>query len=181
MKPSRSQSLLILKLILSCLIALALALPFISPGYGSGFLREMQMLGLGGSLVLICSFLIAVLFYCRDLQRILDAIKVENRKATPKSVWLMFVIPYNFIEDFFIMHNIAKSLKNETDDQPELGFNKAYGLRSGIGWCTAQIASLAPGALGQIAGLVALILWIFHWHFIKKCLRLLKQQQKSDG
>lgn len=165
-----------IKLILSLFVAAALALPFFAPSYGSGFMREMQMLGVVGSLAVVAVFLALVFFYCRDLQSVLERVKPEHRNAKPKSVWLMFLLPYNFIEDFFIMYNIAMSLAREASQNPALGFNKSYGLRSGIGWCSAQIASLLPGVVGQTAGLVALILWIAHWMFVRKALRLLPTQ-----
>ncbi len=168
--------LFIIKAVLSIFVGAALALPILMPEYGSGFMREMQILGLTGSLIVIAVFLALVSFYCRDLQRVLDKIQPQNRNAKPNSVWLMFLLPYNFIEDFFIMYNIAVSIKREAAQNSSLQFSKRYGLFSGIGWCSAQIISLLPGVIGQTAGLVALILWVAHWVFVRKALRLLRSQ-----
>lgn len=56
-----------------------------------------------GSLVLAGIFLTLIFFYCRDLERSLSLVRPSARTAKPKSVWLMFLIPYNFVEDFFIV------------------------------------------------------------------------------
>ena len=165
--------LLSLKLFLTLLISIALLLPFIDPSMGSGFLREMQTLGPIGSIIVLAVFLVFVFFYCKDLQKTLELITPQNQLAKPKSVWLMFLIPYNFIEDFFIVYNIAASLKNEAKTNTSLANSKDFGLYTGIGWCVAQIVSLAPGELGQLASLLAIILWIVHWRFIRSTIAIL--------
>jgi hypothetical protein len=75
----------------------------------------------------------------------------------------MFLIPYNFFEDFFIMVNIANSLRQEANSRPKLKGFGDFGMASGLGWATAQVISLIPNTIGQIAGVVALILWVGHW------------------
>ena len=79
----------------------------------------------------------------------------------------MFLIPYNFVEDFFIVANIADSLKQQAVDSRWLRRYQPYGKYTGLGWCSAQILALAPGYIGQIATLCAIVLWIMHWYFIR--------------
>jgi len=76
-----------------------------------GFLAELALLGPWGSAALVAAFLLAVALYARDLQRVLEAVPEPFRAARPKSVWLMFLLPYNFFEDFWIIGNVAASLK----------------------------------------------------------------------
>ena len=166
--------LLLLKLALTLLVSIALALPFFYPSVASGFLTEMKMLGVAGSLFVIALFLLLVFFYCKDLQKILELIKPENRRTKPKSVWLMFLIPYNFIEDFFIIYHVSASLEREAKDNASLGDLTSNGSKSGIGWCAAQILSLLPGVLGQIAGVLAIVLWVVHWRFIRVTIQSLE-------
>lgn len=160
--------LLVLKIVLTLLVVVAFALPFFYPSLGSGFLEELEILGVGGAIFVLGIFLVFVFFYCKDLQKTLELIEPEHRAASPKSVWFMFLIPYNFIEDFFIVKNIAVSIRNEAKNNLAINDLKYFGLYSGIGWCTAQIFSLAPGYLGKTASLIAIVLWIIHWKFIRK-------------
>lgn len=171
---------LIVKLVLTLLVAAAFSVSFFYPSLNSGFLEELEILGMGGAIGVLSAFLLFVYFYCKDLQKTLELISPHNRVSTPRSVWLMFLIPYNFIEDFFIIINISKSIKLESKSNILLSQLKYFGLYSGIGWCTAQIISLAPGYTGKTAGLVAIILWVIHWHFIRNVISSLKAAKKSN-
>jgi len=111
-------------------------------------------------------FLLAVAAYARDLQRVLEVIPAPLRTASPRSVWLMFLIPYNFVEDFWIIGHVSASLKAHavTQGYPAGGF----GLAPGLGWCALQIVSLVPHEVGSLAGLLAVPLWLWHWAFVRK-------------
>ncbi len=87
----------------------------------------------------------------------------------------MFLIPYNFLEDFFIVSNVARSLRQEASTNPRLQGIRGFGIWSGNGWCTAQLLSLLPGVMGEAAGLAGGVLWAKHWHFIAKVNRLLSR------
>ena len=165
----------LIKIALTLIVAYALAYPFFTPGVQIGMLGELKMVGplAGGGIAI--AFLLMVFFYCRDLQRTLTLVRPSCRTATPKSVWLMFLLPYNFVEDFFIMANIASSLRQEALHRPALQRFKHFGLISGLGWCIAQIISLIPHEIGSIAGLLALPLWLYHWRFIRQINPLLSQ------
>lgn len=112
-------------------------------------------------------------FYCRTLQRCLTLIKPENRKAKPSSVWFMFAIPLNFVEDFFIVINIANSIEEEKKTNIALKNVSDFGMISGIGWSISQILSFVPNFVGQTAGLLGIILVIYHWIQIAKINKLL--------
>lgn len=90
-------ALLLLKLLLTLcvcgLIGWGLARP------DQGFLAELSLLGPRGTTALVAGFLLAVAAYARDLQRVLQAIPEAHRTTRPGSVWLMFLLPYNFVED----------------------------------------------------------------------------------
>lgn len=170
---NRNFLLTLLKIVLTLPVAYALVYPFLHSSQSVGILQELETLGVYGSIALGSVFLIFVFFYCRDLSRTLSLVSPNARVAQARSVWLMFLIPYNFIEDFFIIANVAASLRNEAAQNPALQSLTHFGLASGIGWCTAQIVSLWPSEIGSFASLIAIVLWIVHWRFIRQVNRLL--------
>jgi len=97
---------LIRKLVLTCLVAGALAYPFIS-GAESGILHDINLLGPFWFVTITLIFFVTVAFYCRSLQRCIGLSPEIDRATHPKSVWWMFCIPFNFVEDFFIIKNVS--------------------------------------------------------------------------
>ena len=171
----------IVKAILSIPIAFGLAYPLIYPSKDGGVLREMEMLGTIGAIVVIAVFLALVYAYASDLRTTLKLVDRGSRVAEPNSVWLMFVLPYNFIEDFFIISNVAKSLEAESRINPALSGLRSFGRISGIGWCVAQVVSLIPDTIGSIAGAVAAVLWIWHWVFVRRANKMLAGSRVSGA
>jgi hypothetical protein len=163
---------LLLKLALSIPIGIALLYQLLQPEASGGVLVELKVFG-AAAFAVVLVFLLLVAFYARDLARTLRMVSHESRVVKPASVWLMFLLPYNFIEDFFIVANVAKSLKLEAEDNPALSRFKSFGLASGITWCSAQIVSLVPNDIGSAAGCVAVIAWVWHWVFIRQANRAL--------
>lgn len=160
-------SLTLLKVTLTIPVGIGLAYPLLNPAAPGGILSELRIFGVAGAAALIAAFLLLVLFYALDLARSLTLVSPASRKATPHSVWFMFLLPYNFVEDFFIVFNVARSLKAEAAINPALAHFKSFGMISGLGWCAAQVVSLVPNYLGSAAGLVAIGFWIWHWVFIR--------------
>lgn len=165
---NRNIALTLVKIVLTLPVTYALAYPFLNPSEATGVFKEVEMLGLLGSVVVAAAFLSLVFLYCRDLYRSLSLVRPSARAASPRSVWLMFLIPYNFVEDFFIIANVASSLRREAQHNVALQSFKRFGTVSGLGWCAAQIVSLLPNVIGSIAGALAMLLWIVHWRFIRR-------------
>ncbi|PSB56589.1 hypothetical protein [Chamaesiphon polymorphus] len=157
----------LVKIVLTIPVAYALTYPFLHPTVAGGVLKEVTMLG-GGGITIAIGFLILVFLYCRDLQLSLSLVSPAARQAEPNSVWLMFLFPYNFVEDFFIIANVAGSLRIEAERNSKLQSFKSFGLVTGLGWCTAQIVSLLPNTVGSVAGMLALPVWIVHWNLIRR-------------
>ncbi|MFD2176083.1 hypothetical protein [Veronia pacifica] len=169
--------LILIKILLSIPVAYGLVYPFVGDGLSGGIMDELSLFGTTGSIIIACSFLLLVYFYCRDLYRVMLSVSPNSRDVKASSVWLMFLIPYNFIEDFFIMKNVADALDKERVKRPSLTALKTNGLWLGYGWCAAQIVSLLPFAIGSIAGLVAIILWLLHWRVIRSALHLMRDDK----
>ncbi len=170
-----------IKICLSGIVLLIAILPYINSLDKSGSLEMISSAGAVGITLLIIIFFVAVGYYCFALQTCLALISDHNKKATPKSVWYMFLLPYNFIEDFFIIINISNSIEAEAKQNSELSAIKDYGLITGMGWCIAQLLSLAPNIAGQIGGALGLFLWILHWRFILKVNNILEEKSIHKG
>lgn len=164
----------LIRLALTALIVSWAVFPYLNDSADESILGEIAKIGVAPSILIIVGLFIMVAFYCRTLQKCLTLIQPENRKATPTSVWYMFAIPFNFVEDFFIVINIANSIEEEKKKNRRLKEVSDFGMVSGIGWSLAQILSFIPNIVGQIAGLLGMILVIYHWLLIVKINRLLR-------
>jgi hypothetical protein len=159
---------IIIRLVLTALLVTWAVFPYIDNSSNESVLGEIFKVGIAPSIIIIAAFFIMVAFYCLTLQKCLTLIKPINRKAKPKSVWYMFAIPFNFVEDFFIVINIANSIEEERKHNIKLKDISDFGMVSGIGWSIAQVLSFIPNIVGQIAGLLGMILVIYHWVQIAK-------------
>ena len=177
---NRNIVLTLVKIALTIPVTYALVYPFLNPSEVGGVFKEIETLGVLGSIVLATVFLAMVFLYCRDLYRSLLLVRPSARKASPRSVWLMFLIPYNFVEDFFIIANVANSLRQEALHNEALHPFKSFGMVSGLGWCAMQIVSLLPNQIGSIAGVLALPIWIIHWRFIRRINAILTETQRKN-
>lgn len=162
------------KVLLSIPIGIGLLYPLLNPQAAGGILAELKIFGQGGAIVAFAVFFLLVVLYARSLKITLQRVAPAARKARPDSVWYMLLLPYNFIEDFFIIANIARSIQAEAAINPALRPLRSFGMASGMLWCCAQIVSLIPTALGSIAGVIAIAGWLWHWVFICRVNRLLK-------
>lgn len=101
------------RLLLTVPVVVLLTQPLWAPEWGAGILAEVGGLTPMGAAAIVLFFFGLVALYCVSLQRLLLAIPPTGRAISPSSIWLMFAIPYNFVEDFFIVGALAKSLRND--------------------------------------------------------------------
>ena len=146
--------------VLTVPVVALLTQPLWAPGWGAGILGELALLGGPGVALAVAVFFVLVAFYCRSLQRLLALVHPEARRRSPRSVWFMFALPFNFVEDFFIVADLAASLRQDGRTAPK---TCRLWLVLGEAWCVLQIASLLPGEAGIVSGTVALLLWVWHW------------------
>ncbi|MBX3143308.1 MAG: hypothetical protein KF813_06115 [Trueperaceae bacterium] len=145
---------------LTIAVVALLTQPLWAPQWGVGILGEVAALGTIGSILAVAVFFGLVAVYCQSLMRLLERVRPEARARTPRSVWLMFAIPFNFIEDFFIVSDIRSSLMRDA----RFGHSDvAIWYALGLGWCSLQLVSLVPGVVGFASGAVALLAWAAHW------------------
>ena len=166
----------LLKLLASFAVAVAMLYPLFSPQGRAGILASLAALGMGWTIVIVVAFLVGIFLYCRALVTCLERVSPAAQAMPPLAVWLMFVPFYNIVEDFFIIRGLTRSLEAESRLTERLAGVRRFGAVSGYGWCVAQVIALAPATLGEVAGLVALVLWLAHWRFITGVSRRLGHQ-----
>ncbi|WP_433790182.1 hypothetical protein [Actinoplanes sp. CA-252034] len=137
-------------------VTILLTYPIWAPQWGAGLLGEIAGQPPWASAAIVAGFLGLVALFCRTLQRTLTLTRTGTR---PASVWWMFAIPHNFVEDFYIVRAVAGSLA--AAGTPPARVRRWAAL--GYGWCALQIVSLLPGAAGLAGGAMALPLWGAHW------------------
>ena len=141
-------------------VTVLLSYPVWAAHWGGGILGEVVGLPPAAAVGGIVAFFGLVALYCRTLWRTLTLVHPDARTAPAASVWWMFAIPYNFTEDFFIVHTVATSLAADARvPARELGRWSTFGYS----WCALQILSLFPGAVGYVGGAIAIPLWGAHW------------------
>jgi hypothetical protein len=136
------------------LVVVALSYPLWAPQWGAGLLGEIFVVPFPGNLLIVVGFLALVALYCRTLQ-------VTMRRAGSSrsgSVWWMFAVPANFVEDFYIVRRIGSVLRGRIAPRIHSSW-----LLLGHGWCAFQLVSLLPGAVGLTGGTVAVVAWLAHW------------------
>ncbi|MUM19231.1 hypothetical protein FZI91_07985 [Mycobacterium sp. CBMA271] len=141
------------------LVALLLQ-PVWAPRWGSGILGEVSATGSAAAVITVVVFFGLVALYCRTLQQILVCVPEQDRIRSPRSVWLMFAIPFNFVEDFFIVNDVAASLVGSAAVRTR---SVSIWRATGLAWCSLQIVSLLPGAVGLAGGAAAILVWLGNW------------------
>ncbi|MCA6364161.1 MAG: hypothetical protein IM638_14080 [Bacteroidetes bacterium] len=172
----------LIRLALTALLMAWAVWPYFESTTSQSALGGVLAIDIGWTVFIVTAFFGMVACYCLTLQKCLSRIKPENRKAGPASVWYMFALPFNFVEDFFIVIHLAHSLEEEKKSNAALRNVNDFGLVSGIGWCVAQLLSFIPNVVGQVAGLAGMVLVVYHWMSIVKINKLLRENltpQKS--
>ncbi|MBB4854141.1 hypothetical protein HNP40_001521 [Mycobacteroides chelonae] len=134
--------------------------PLWAPQWGSGILGEVSTTGPVAALAAAAVFFALVALYCRTLQQILICLPEWGRVRSPRSVWWMFALPFNFVEDFFIVNDIAGSLAVTSVIS---GTGRSTWRTTGLTWCALQIMSLLPGPVGLVGGVLAIPVWLGNW------------------
>lgn len=151
-------------------VVLLLLLPLLVPDLDAGVLGEVAAFPAPVAVAVVVVFFGLVALYCRALGRVLAAVGPAVRTATPASVWWMFAIPYNFVEDFFIVRAVGASMA--ADGRLPAGSVRRWSAL-GLAWCSLQILSLLPGDVGRLSGAGALVVWAGHWAATVRAQRLL--------
>jgi len=80
---------------------------------------------------------------------------------SPGLVWLLLIPLFGLGWHFYIVINVAKSLKKELETR-EVKIKSMPGLGIGIAMCILSILSIIPN-VGPFLGIASIICWIVYW------------------
>jgi len=114
------------------------------------------------SLIILVGIIVAHVFYLLQLQKLINAMALHNRKIESSQVWLVLIPAFGFVWQFIMVNRIADSLKLELDERKIPHSEERPGFALGIAYCSLTCAGIIPqmGALVVIGGLVC---WIIYW------------------
>jgi uncharacterized membrane protein YjgN (DUF898 family) len=116
-------------------------------------------------LVFVIAFgitLIPIIFYLVTLQTTFNEVKPENRKMQPELVWLAIIPIFRLIWQFFIVNNLADSLKAEFAQRNINVGEERPGSSIGMAYCILNCCAVIP-FLGFLAALAGFVCWIIYW------------------
>jgi len=107
--------------------------------------------------------LVPAIFFLITLQRALVRCAPESREMSPGAVWLSLIPLFNFVWQFIVVVNVARSLHNEFVRRNLPVSEPNPGLALGLATLTLGLVSLVPviGVFASVAGLVCgIIYWV---------------------
>lgn len=129
--------------------------------------------------IIFFAFLLALvpfIFFFISQQRLLQAIRPENRLLPPANVWLQLIPLFGAVYQFIVIRKIADSITNElTDTDPDsilsekeiIPPNPTY--RNGVIYCICFCFSILPIPFIKTAiAFVGLGFWIAYWTEISR-------------
>jgi hypothetical protein len=105
--------------------------------------------------------LVVMILYLLTLQKALSRCSPESRAMSPGLVWLMLIPCFNLVWQFFVVINIAKSLKAEFTKRG-LPIEDKPGQTIGLIMCIAPFVSWIP-FVGCIASIAQIVCFIMYW------------------
>ncbi len=144
---------------------------------------------LGGAEIILIFFLlafiggviVAVVFYLKNLQDLLNECDPANRQMPPSNVWLMFIPLFNIVYRFIMYPKISATLRLEFESRgvPESGdYLKGLGLAMAI---TGTLSVIPFQPIRSVGGLTVLVLMIIYWIKAASFKNKLRSLPKSDG
>jgi hypothetical protein len=123
--------------------------------------------------------LLPTIFYLITLQTTLNQVEPENRKMDPGLVWLALIPLFKIIWQFFIVINVADSLKAEFAQRNINAGEDRPGYTIGLTYCILNVCSIIP-FLGFLTALAGFICWIIYWVKIAGFKSILWSRKASD-
>jgi len=133
-------------------------------------------------LIVLCQFLIPLIFFLVSIQNVLKIIEPRNRTMKPGNVWLMLIPVFNIVWVFMVVNAIANSTKAQLEQYGVFGTEKPT-YRIGLAWAICSVCSWVP-LFGILTGLASLVLLIIYWievNNVKKQLLMLSQLHHNNG
>ncbi|MFN8240156.1 MAG: hypothetical protein U0X39_05310 [Bacteroidales bacterium] len=115
-----------------------------------------------GLLVLFFILLIPKILFLLTMQNTLREVKPENRRMDPGLVWLSLIPLFGVVWQFFIVINVADSLKAEFNQRNINAGEDRPGFGIGLAYCILNCCGIVP-FLGILAAIAGFICWIIYW------------------
>ena len=128
-------------------------------------------------MVILFFTVIAVVLFLLKVQDVLKRCAPASRTMMPGKVWLWLIPLFGLGWQFFVVTNIATSLRNEFARVGTPCPEPAPGQTIGLAFCVCNCCIFIP-LLGGIAGLAGLVLWIIYWVRLGNYSRLLENHQR---
>lgn len=141
-------------------------------------MEKILLIGNLGAIEIILIILILVIIpfilYLVTLQNTLKLVSFENRKMEPGLVWLTLIPIFGFIWQFFMVKNIADSLRLEFEmrEIPTDEEKPGYGI--GIAYSVLFCCNIIP-TIGGFTSLAGLICLGIYWNKINGYKRMLEE------
>lgn len=126
-------------------------------------------------------------FYLLTLQKLLEAISIQNRKLPPGQVWLMFIPVFNVVWHFVLVARIADSIRDEcihlNIPQQTARPTLVLGISSMILYLLAILFNTVSSSSLLIGGIftwAALITWIVYWVKVGSYRKLILANQHNN-
>jgi hypothetical protein len=136
-------------------------------------------------IVLILFGAVAGIFYLLTLQKALTKCAPASRTMKPGKVWLVLIPLFGHVWQFFVVTNIAKSLRNEFARLGAPCLEQTPGQNVGLTACVCALcATFIPRSfpfllLRDLAAVVGFFSWIAYWVRIANYSRLLGEYQTA--
>ena len=128
-------------------------------------------------LVLILGFALpALILYVVALQDLLKKCAPESRTTPPGIVWLLLIPAFGLAWQFFVVVNIAKTLRYEFARRGIPSNESSPGQTVGLLLSVCNLCIFIP-LVGGLASLVCVVLWIDYWIKIANYSRILDENQ----
>lgn len=132
-------------------------------------------------LVFLSGIIVAVVFYLKNLQELLNECDPANRQMPSANVWLMFIPLFSIVYRFIMYPKISESLRREYESRGTLqsgDYLKGLGLAMSI---TGTLSAIPFSPIRGVGGLATLVLMIIYWVRAARMKNELRAMPKVNG
>lgn len=133
----------------------------IAPPPGSEYSAPSSASFMMGLLIFVLIFTLPAVFYLLSLQKCLNRCSSEVRTMSPGLVWLMLIPFFGVVWHFFVVVNIARSVRGEFQKRGIVS-EPLPGQALGLAMCGLWVVGLIP-FVGILAGIAGFVCWILYW------------------
>lgn len=126
--------------------------------------------------VMYLAGLVAMIFFLGILQNALKKCAPASRTMKPGTVWLTLIPLFGQVWQFFVVVNVARSLRNEFARTGVRCPDPDMGQEIGLGMCVCNCGALLLQPIPlfkDVIGVIGFVLWVAYWFRIANFSRAL--------